>query len=270
MALLFKQSDTLGLTDPGLAPGTLGPRLVAVKMDADGLEPCLVVSSYFEVGVGLNELNRAILSQIAQWHEATQLPAIIGADFNISPKVIQESSFPTRSGLHPIAPSTATHHTAKAASTLDYFLMASGFAERVVGVTVLRDFPLRPHSPVRCVLEISAGSKTPVLDMPPRLPLVAPFGPTLQPRCWRLLADRMDNALRSCGEGISQRERQRILDSAYAHFVEEFERQICVRAEGERRAYAGWTQPPAAASTGPPGAPSCAPLTGCSRGFRTS
>ena len=104
VALLFRQSDTLGITDPGLSAGDLGHRLLAVRMVVDGYEPCLVAVAYFEVGVGLNEINRTILSTLAQWQETVQLPAIIGADFNFAPKVLVESTYVVRSGLCPAAP----------------------------------------------------------------------------------------------------------------------------------------------------------------------
>jgi hypothetical protein len=164
-----------------------------------------------------------------------QLPAIIGADFNLSPKTLLDSTYVVRSGLCPIAPSTATYRTAKTATILDYFLMGTSFAERVLTVEVLTDFPLRPHSPVRCYLAHSSDYRTPVLEMPPRLPLVAPIGPMLPPRCWQALDARLDAAIRASGEGASQRDRQRQLDAVYGHFVEEFERQVSERTDTPRR-----------------------------------
>ena len=57
VARLFRQSDTLGITDPALSAGDLGHRLLAVRMVVDGYEPFIVAVAYFEVGAGLNKLN---------------------------------------------------------------------------------------------------------------------------------------------------------------------------------------------------------------------
>ncbi len=189
-ALLFRQSDTLGLTDSGLSAGALSHRLLAARMAAEKLEPCLVVVGYFEVSVGLNEMNRTLLSLIAQWQEASQLPAIVGSDFNVAPRALRDSTLTARSGLAPMAPAGATYRTSKSAWTLDYSLMAPGFGERVVEVKVHSGFPLRPRSPVSSIVGAAAADKTPVLDMPPKLPLNVPVGPSLQLRCWRALGEK--------------------------------------------------------------------------------
>jgi hypothetical protein len=118
VALLFRQSDTLGITDPGLSAGDQGHRLLAVRLAAGTLEPCLVIAAYFEANVGLNPTNRGLLSTIAQWQETARVPAIIGADFNVAPRVIHESNFCTRSGLQTVVPSDPTYRTAKTATTL--------------------------------------------------------------------------------------------------------------------------------------------------------
>ncbi len=227
VALLFRQSDTLGITDPGLSAGAQGHRLLAVRLAAGTMEPCLIIVAYFEANVGLNVTNRGLLSTIAQWQEAARLPALIGADFNVAPKVIHESNFCTRSGLHTVVPSDPTYRTAKSATTLDYFLLATPFAERVVSVRTLTDFPLRPHSPVKCILEVNGECKTPVLEVPPRLPVQVPFGPRLATRNWSTLATRVNAALDFCERPHSQREGQQALDEVYAHFVSEMERQVC-------------------------------------------
>ena len=65
-ALLFKQSDTLGITDPGLSAGVQFHRLLAVRMTTSALEPSLIIAAYFEANVGLNETKRGLLSTIAQ------------------------------------------------------------------------------------------------------------------------------------------------------------------------------------------------------------
>ncbi len=204
-------------------------------MSAGSLEPCLVVAAYFEVNVGLNHTNCSLLSTVAQWQEAYQTPAIIGADFNLSPRTLSDSNFITRSGLLPIVASDATYRTAKTASILDYFLMAAPFAERVTTVRVLKDFPVRPPSPVLCTLEVSPDGKVPALDVPPRLPLHAPFGPSLPHRDWRTLSGRIDAALAYCDGEHSQREKQQMLDEVYVHFVAELEQQVCERTDTPRR-----------------------------------
>ncbi len=84
VGLLIRQSDEYGLTDPGLSAGEFSHRLCVVRLTASNISPCLVVSMYLEVSGGLNETNRSILSVIAQWQEATQLPVIAAGDFQVA------------------------------------------------------------------------------------------------------------------------------------------------------------------------------------------
>ena len=155
---------------------------------------------------------------------------------DFKPKAILSTDYTTRAGVTVVAPQQATYRTAKTATTLDYFLMAAAFAERVTHVRALKDFPVRPHSPVLLAIEADRGEKTPVLEVPPRLPLQAPFGPALQPRNWRTLAARVNEALEYCAApDRSHRAKMQALDGVYFHFVSEMERQVCERTDTPRR-----------------------------------
>ncbi len=245
VAILIRLSDAYGITEPGLSSGAFESRLLAVRLAAADLSPCLLVCAYLEVNVGMNETNRTILSTIAQWQEATQLPVVAGADFNLAPRTLANSDFPTRSGLQLVAPDLPTYRTSKSATTIDFFMLASVFAERVTGIQVLKDFPLRPHSPVLCTLEVDKATKTPVLEAPTRLPLQAPFGPALQVRNWSSLAARVREALAYCSAADrSHRSKMQALDGVYYHFVSEMERQVCERTDTPRRMRSRRGRPP--------------------------
>ena len=110
----------------------------------------------------------------------------------------------------------------------------------MIKIDVHKESPLKPHSPVSCVLELRAGSKSPVLDLPSRLPLQVPFGPARQPRCWDSVAARVESAFQYLGQQLtSQRERLQVLDQVYADSLVAFEQQVCDKTDTPQRMKSG-------------------------------
>ncbi len=144
----------MGIADPGLDPGERGHRLLGLRLEVGGLEPLVMVSAYFQAGVGMNELNRTLLSKLAQWQEQLQLPVLAGGTFNVPPHAIGRADFCARSGFVLTAPSEPTYRTyrsSRASTRIDYFVVTKCLGERIAVPTVLVDFPLRPHSLVCCI-----------------------------------------------------------------------------------------------------------------------
>ena len=111
---------------------------------------------------------------------------------------------------------------------MDYFVATRCSAERMAAPQLLKDFPLKPHTPVMSSIGLGVEDKVPVLEMPPRLPLDVPIGPRREPRSREVLHDRIREGLDYLDPYLTaQRERLQILDQFYAHFVHEFEMQIC-------------------------------------------
>jgi hypothetical protein len=101
-------------------------------------------------------------------------------------------------------------------------------AEQISEVKVLHGFPLRPHSPVLLRRRVGLIDKVPVLQMPPRIPLHIPFGPSLPEHDWSSLEDYTEEGhqLLEAEHYPSQPERIQILDQVYAKFVTAMEAQI--------------------------------------------
>ncbi len=78
VAILVADRTDIGITDPTLRAAGAEHRLLAVRLVAPGLEPTLLVSAYLQAGGGLNQLNRTLLSTLAQWQETAQAPILVG------------------------------------------------------------------------------------------------------------------------------------------------------------------------------------------------
>ena len=127
-----------------------------------------------------------------------------------------------------VAPAAATYRTSKSANVIDYFIVTKCLTEQVASCTTLRDFPLRPHSPVKLVQNVFAMDKVPVLETPTKLPLQRPFGPAPEAKRW----ERLDALIEEAHVYIntrptSQPERVQLLDHVYRRLVKYLERHIC-------------------------------------------
>ena len=52
VGILFRMGDTLGIADVGLDAGAHAHRLLGVRIELEGLAPCIAVSAYFQPGRG--------------------------------------------------------------------------------------------------------------------------------------------------------------------------------------------------------------------------
>ncbi len=111
-------------------PVNLQHRALAVQLEIADVVPFVFVSAYFQDKIGLQADNLDLLSQFPLLQEASGRPVLVGADFDIQPKTIQNTDFQERAAMQVIAPSQATHFKGKPATVFDYFL----------GSTCLPDF----------------------------------------------------------------------------------------------------------------------------------
>ena len=186
VAICVRHKADVGVTLPHLSSDH-PHRILAVKLAVSGLPETLRVCVYMEVGVGLNRLSRTLLATAAAWQEETRLPILMGGDFNVKPKTLQCTDFLVRAGMTLLAPSQATYRTAKSANVIDYFVASGSIAEQVATCTTLRDFPSRPHRPVKIALVVHGLCKVPILESPTKLPLQRPFGPAPEALRWAKL-----------------------------------------------------------------------------------
>ena len=133
-------------------------------------------------------------------------------------------------------PAGPTYRTGRTSTVIDYYLLTKCLSEQTESVTVLHQFPLRPHSPVQVNLKMGVPDKMPVLQLPPRLPLEVPFGPAREPRDWSSLGGLVEEAKEYMKtHRTSQPERLQVLDHVYSTFVQEFEVQISEATDTPRR-----------------------------------
>jgi hypothetical protein len=97
---------------------------------------------------------------------------------------------------------------------------------------VEKEFPLTPHSPVRLTCNAGSQAMKPVLELPTKLPLERPFGPSKEAESWEHLQEAMEAAERQLTEERwEQREQAQLLDVIYGDFVTAFEREVCAQTD---------------------------------------
>ncbi len=235
VAICVRHRADVGVTLPNLESEN-PHRLLAVKLAVSGLPEMLVVCIYMEAGVGLNRLNRTLLATAASWQEEMRLPILMGGDFNVRPRTLQNTDFLARASMTLLAPSLATYRTAKSATVIDYFIASGSIAEQVATCQTLRDFPSRPHRPVQLALEVHGLSKVPILESPTRLPLQRPFGPAPEALRWEKLEALTKEAHVYIDTRLTaQQERVQLLDHVYCRLAKDLEKHLCAMTDTPRR-----------------------------------
>ena len=133
-----------------------------------------VFSVYLKDGEGLGDTNSAILTRLAAAIGTVRGPWIIGGDWNLTPKALTDSQWPSivKGVIH------APHLPTCNASTYDYFVVSQDLSDAVVGVRRLSDGGCNPHWTVRLYLHGAARAKAVrKLVRPDAIPGVLPHGP---------------------------------------------------------------------------------------------
>ena len=112
VAILVSQRSDIGVTDPDLPVGEWRHRLLGLRLSVPGLDPFILVSAYWQADGGMNETNRELLAQTAQWQELAQQPLVVGGDFNVKPDLVVRSGFPSRAEMIIRAPAGPSYRTA--------------------------------------------------------------------------------------------------------------------------------------------------------------
>ncbi len=122
---------------------------------------------------GLTQRNRRVLEEAALALRGVRGAWILGGDWNMSPDLLRDSGWLETVGGTICAPTTPTCNY----SVNDYFIVANSVVHAVVGVSVVSDAGLQPHSPVR--LYLAGGARRPLarnLLAPRKLEAVPPHG----------------------------------------------------------------------------------------------
>jgi len=131
-------------------------------------------SVYLQDSVGLNDVNLAVLQEVAVVLKQLRGPWVLAGDWNINPDLLRSSAWLDVVGGVLVAPQTPTCH----GSTYDFFVVSQDLASSVVAVARVDDGGMHPHHPVRMLLRGDARRKlTRQLVRPKRVPGVLPAGP---------------------------------------------------------------------------------------------
>ena len=131
--------------DPACSVGRLAANQVSIACKG-GVH---FVSMYLWCSEGLSSRNLDLLQTCAELIARLHGPWVLAADFNIEPAVLQQCGWLDLVKGKIIEPPVATCGKKK----YDYFVVASGLAQSVVGCAVVHDAGLHPHSPVRLFLK---------------------------------------------------------------------------------------------------------------------
>ncbi len=141
----------LGLRFPAVGPHIIVEgRAVAAFCEPPGHRPILTVSAYMIDGRGVQPANRAILTKIGRCAEAQGAGCLtlVGGDFQARPEEVDGCGFPGMiKGRTVVAPSArGTYRSARAASTIDYFVASDDLA-CVVNLWCKRAYTCPGHFP---------------------------------------------------------------------------------------------------------------------------
>ena len=135
-------------------------------------------SLYLKDGDDMGDTNTAILTQLAAAIAAVDGPWVVGGDWNMTPKALLDSNWPSIVKGHIHAPALPTCND----STYDFFLVSSSLNEAVRGIVRLSDGGCKPHWTVRLYLHGAARAKAVRrLVKPDAIPGVLPHGPLNKP-----------------------------------------------------------------------------------------
>ncbi len=104
--------------------------------------------------VGLSEENLQLLQEVAEDLGSLTGPWVVGGDWNLTPQQLAASGWLGLVGGVVCAPAKPTCN----GSVYDYFVVAEGFADAVLGAVVIGDAEYSPHTGVRLYITAAARS----------------------------------------------------------------------------------------------------------------
>ena len=171
VAVLAKKFIGVGLGGPWDSPVTEQARAVVGKVSAAARHGWAIASVYLITGEGASVANLSILDGVHRRLTAIGGPRVIAGDFQKQPSELMESGWPVSRGYVIVAGNRHTCVSTRAASNIDYFLVAASCGELVRTIEVCDGF-LTPHRPVRITLASARLAEKVTLLRQPR-----PFPP---------------------------------------------------------------------------------------------
>jgi len=166
----------------------------------------IVLSLYLVSGQGLKDANTKLLEQVGLVLKAIDRPCIVGGDFQMEKKALEQSGWPEAMGAVVFAPSAYTCVSSRSASIIDVFVVSQDIAGMVVSVeTRTHVTDIRPHKPVRIVFEGAQKLEwVKKVHRPKAFPSTLPYGPAPEPNHvgWQAAHEVLDAA--KDAQGVEQ------------------------------------------------------------------
>ncbi len=229
--------DCFGLRLPTDRSHVLSPaRAVMGVMEVPGGRPLRLISCYLRHGKYADDLNAATLGEIGAAVDqcGDDEVYIVAGDFNRDPSDLAAIGYDRQvsATLFHTPTERGTYRTAKARSTIDYFLVADRLAAAVDAVRTVEASGVRGHVPVQVVFKPRlAAVRALQIRQPPRLPTERVYGPIPPPGAWGHRKEVASAALAAARAGSPMTEK--ILEAAYKVWAD--------GAEEDLEAYAGVT-----------------------------
>ncbi len=233
----------------GLRYPTHGPHVwheahaVAAVLEAPSFRPMILASVYLHNGQGPSRQNLEVLADVGAGFrsqgEGWQLVA--GGDYNMDPEDLLTTGLDRELRTTLMCPPTerGTFRTAKAASTIDYYLVTDALAAAVAAVSTVEATNVRGHVPVALRFKPRATAlKALHLRKPPPLAVERVVGPLQQP-------PSADAAIAAAEAAVSaaradDSDIQEVMDAAYKAWADHAEQELVmfsgesVKKVGER------------------------------------
>ncbi len=204
-------------------------RAVTGIMEVPGGRPIRLISCYLRHGNASADLNAEVLGAVGAALEqcSDDEVHVVGGDFNADPAEIVDAEFDRRVGATVFCADTdrGTYRTAKACSTIDYFMVADRLAAAVECVRTVEASSVRGHVPVQLAFKPRlAAIRALHVRQPPRLATERVYGPLPPPGDWTHRAAVAEAALAAARAGSPAAER--IIEMAYAQWADGAEEEL--------------------------------------------
>ena len=195
----------------GFAPGesevtlVLG-RLMACHVNCLSKGGIIIYNVYLWTSEGLSARNTQILEVLMAHKAGHGKPWLVGGDFQVAAKVMQESRWPRDLEAAVVAPKGPTCTGGKAGgSTIDYFMVDARVEGFFGPASTVLDGPFKPHYPVQAVAkggwQRAAAS---YLQKPKAFPKKRLIGPCLAGKDWGPLKEMVKESLEAHAAGPQQ------------------------------------------------------------------
>ena len=205
---VFVRSYVQSWVHPDVDPHFFASRGIGICVSAGGLGPILCISCYFFTNntakTKIHPANMRMLGVLGNFISKSNMPVLIGADWNMEPQLINSSMLLENFNLHirttkgQLQGSMGTCVTGGGAhvSTIDYFALSNCINDVVDQVQLHNDIAPRPHRPVLLsFLTTPKAFAVKVIREPKKLPTAPPFGPVFPPRDWSPFAHDISGPL---------------------------------------------------------------------------